>query len=138
MHLHMNQKNSSYLAVRDAPHIARRHYKRWIFVSILMFVLINSAVIPFVVYDVDRKWSFVYFGLWGLSMIILIFIALQSHRQLVKRLEASDYKLCPKCGYQLKGLAGKTCCPECGLELDVEEVESQWRRYRAARPMPFR
>jgi len=134
---HVRRKLSSYRAARDAPPLARRHYRRWFIISMLMFVIINSAVVPFIIYKVALRWSFVFFGLWGLSVIILIYLALRSHKRLVKRLESSGFKLCPSCGYPLTGLTGKTCCPECGLELDVEQVESAWRRYRSIRTGPF-
>lgn len=134
----MNKIPDSYRAARDAPPLARRHYRRWFFVGMLMVVLTNSAVIPLIFYKVSLRWSFVIFGLWGLSMIVLIFLALRSHKRLVKRLESSEFKLCPKCGYPLTGLTGKTCCPECGVKVDIEKVESDWRRYRSARSLPFR
>ena len=117
----------------------RRHYWRGIIVSLLLFAII-LATFPINLSKIaGLGWSFVFLGLCGLSMPVLMYLALRSHKRLVKRLESADFQLCPKCGYPLTGLTGKTCCPECGLELNVGQVESAWRRYRSiTRSGPFR
>ena len=127
----------SYRWWRDAPPLARRHYWRWIIVCLLLLGII-LATLPINLYKVAGvRWSFVFLGLWALSLPVMVYFALESHKRLVKRLESSEFKLCPKCGYPLTGLTGKTCCPECGLQLDVDQVEYAWRRYRSIRTGPF-
>lgn len=126
----------SYRWWRDAPPLARRHYWRWIIVCLLLLGII-LATWPINLYKVAGRWSFAFYGLWALSMPVLMYFALESHKRLVKRLQSAGFKLCPSCGYPLTGLTGKTCCPECGLELDVDQVESAWRRYRSIRTGPF-
>ena len=127
----------SYRWWRDAPPLARRHYWRWIIVCLLLLGII-LATLPINLYKMaGLRWSLVFYGLWALSMPVLMYFALESHKRLVKRLESAGFKLCPKCGYPLTGLTGKTRCPECGLQLDVDQVEYAWRRYRSIRTGPF-
>lgn len=116
---------------RQVPQIVRNKLKRFLvyflaglFVVILLMMLSSSPFFMYAAFAYPPSSIFIFFFYWN--------------KRLTQQLKASDFKLCPKCGYQLTGLAGKICCPECGLDLDVEEVESQWRRYCEARSMSFR
>lgn len=126
----MNQKPYT---LRDAPPLARHYHRHWYIVGIPLGA-ISIGFFPLLYYVDDLRWLSAYCVLWVLSMVFTLYIGLRSPRRLIQRLKSSDFKLCPKCGYQLTGLTGKICCPECGLQIDIEQMETQWRRYYAANP----
>ena len=50
-------------------------------------------------------------------------------RRFRRKLNASGYALCLRCGYRLDGLPAKHKCPECGEEFDVANVKTEWERW---------
>jgi hypothetical protein len=60
--------------------------------------------------------------------LILLFWAVRTGR-LKARLRATGGLLCPKCGYEMKGLDEVARCPECGRPFDRERDAAYWRRH---------
>jgi hypothetical protein len=46
-----------------------------------------------------------------------------------KALEASDFKLCTVCNYDLRRLPSPGVCPECGEKFRIEDVEEIWKEW---------
>ena len=93
----------SYRWWRDAPPLARRHYWRWIIVCLLLLGII-LATLPINLYKVAGvRWSFVFLGLWALSLPVLVYFALESHKRLVKRLESAGSNSAPSAGIRSRG-----------------------------------
>ena len=79
---------------------------------------------------------------WGHSVVTAILVALLLafvlamviiicwERRLVSRLKASNYRLCPRCGYNLAGHTNQVSCPECGTVYEIEDIEARWRAFR--------
>ena len=42
-------------------------------------------------------------------------------------LDATDCQMCLDCGYNLVGSDGSTVCPECGVAIDLREIQDTWR-----------
>ena len=55
-------------------------------------------------------------------------------KRLVQQLRAADYKLCPHCGYSLKGhesqFESQFKCPECATACDIDKIQYDWRSFR--------
>ena len=72
-----------------------------------------------------------------LVMPVAIFVVAQWEKRLMRRLAEAAYRLCPRCGHRLTGLAQTTACPECGESCDLERVEQSWRSFRPTILGPF-
>lgn len=60
---------------------------------------------------------------------IVMILRLRFMRRLKAKLRAADGALCPDCGYDLRGLAEKGDCPECGRAFEREADMAFWRRH---------
>ena len=60
----------------------------------------------------------------GLTVLLLRFL-LRIHG----RLEASDHRLCCRCGYSLEALRDTGQCPECGSDYRIRDVQADWRQF---------
>ncbi len=127
----MIHKPSSYDWKGEAPPLRRRHRRRYVVISV---AAMGMMIVPFLLIDFDvligPGWTAVVSGSFLLSMLVLVYVVQKPYRQLMKRLVAADFKLCPECGYRLTGLSDQTDCPECGTACDLEEVEAMWRGFR--------
>jgi uncharacterized protein with PIN domain len=47
-------------------------------------------------------------------------------RRLLSRARAAEYRICPKCGYDLRSCAEVGSCPECGTVYDPQWLERTW------------
>lgn len=65
-----------------------------------------------------------------LILVLSMLLIVRGERRLVARLKASNYSLCPHCGYSLRGHAGQVSCPECGTVSEIEDIETKWRAFR--------
>ena len=119
-----------YLWWLDSPALVKRmHYRLALFLLVLLVILLAMWFLD--VRDVVGT------TLWSVSLFLIVtafaasmFLAFLWIRRLVERLDATNYKLCPKCGYQLTGRMGQVTCPECGAPCDMLEVQSVWREFR--------
>ncbi len=139
----MDYKSPSTRIEREVPEYARLYYQRLmpcmfvtLFGCMAVLLLANLADWPgrlivgkglLALILVPSVYSF---ALILIPQSVWIFVVLKWERRLLERLKAAEYKLCPKCGYPLRGLTGKTSCPECGAACDVENVEADWRAFR--------
>ena len=67
-------------------------------------------------------------------VVLWLFAIVLWEKRLVRRLRAADYKLCPHCGYSLKGHESKFesqfKCPECATACDIDKIQDAWRSFR--------
>ncbi len=125
----------------DAPYYTRRVSRRWGF-GVMMFLALAMAL--------SSTWSGVVQS-WTAGLgttlkvivtlaasfvpilvltIVWLVIVIRWERRTLERLEAADFRLCPKCSYPLKGHTGSINCPECGTHCDVETVQRAWRGFK--------
>ncbi len=70
------------------------------------------------------------FGLVAVVILAWLLLMIRWEKCMVRRLEAADCRLCPRCSYPLAGHTGNVSCPECGTSCNVEEVQRAWRGFR--------
>jgi hypothetical protein len=49
-------------------------------------------------------------------------------REILRGARESGYRVCPECGYLLRGLADDGHCPECGITYTCDELNRVWER----------
>lgn len=47
-------------------------------------------------------------------------------RRLHAQLQAASFRLCPGCGYDLRGVGEAGCCPECSRPFQAESLIEDW------------
>lgn len=60
----------------------------------------------------------------GCAFSLIVGLAMVRRGRALRR---SDYRLCPRCGYDLTGLDDTGQCPECGRAYVTAEVQRFWR-----------
>ncbi len=116
---------------RDAPPLVRRFYRRMFLLPVVVPVALITAGL---LQDHLPRIGLATFGAIVAAVAVLmglwLFAIGQWEKRLVQRLRADDYKLCPRCGFQLTGHEGRCNCPECGTAWDLDEVQATWRSFR--------
>lgn len=97
--------------------------------------LVMVAVIVVIEWNsgVQSKWAFLLLMLlntfaWGASCL-----RMRDWRRFVQTVREAEYRVCPTCGYPLKGLADAGNCPECGEVYELDALRQQWES--AVKPM---
>ncbi len=107
-----------------------------VLVVLLVVVLPRSGVPPRLVPKLT-----VFVLVLGIVIVLLAGGALQVYQRAVFRrfkaaLTANDYLLCLWCGYPLKGLPDRHCCPECGTPYEATRLADAWKHWVQKRRLP--
>ncbi len=102
---------------------ARRKKIALIPILLVMVVYYAGALLDW--WQLPERIERICFPLW---LVFFAFVGLRSDSKKGwrKELRAVDFKMCPQCGYLLKGLPDVHTCPECGTAYDIEEVKKNW------------
>ena len=70
----------------------------------------------------------------GVALVAAVFyLRNRVLRRFVQTVREAEYRVCPTCGYPLKGLADAGNCPECGEAYELDALREQWES--AVKPM---
>lgn len=111
------------------PHLTRwRNRQAWsMFAIIMLWMGLPTAVLVFLGMVFPLM-----FLLQGLGWILFIAVSvgwLIAGNRMRMRLARARFQVCLNCGYSLRGLPERGCCPECGSEYELSRVRQVWRAY---------
>lgn len=115
-----------------------RRLRRWVVLVPLGILLVTVSVILLAGLNVLPKSSLAGLPLIYLGIFFVAFKATRlaaAHYAGMKFIRSIDYRICPKCEYDLRGIsvaagpgpAGITC-PECGRRATAEELRERWEQ----------
>ncbi len=68
------------------------------------------------------------FGTLGLEVVLVTTLVISEHR-LKKSVAEANLRICPSCGYSLKGLDCSGNCPECGKAFSTGSLLRDWKAF---------
>ena len=115
-----------------------RRLRRWVVLVPLGILIVTLSVILLAALHMVRKSVLAGLPLMYLGMFFVAFKATRlaaAHYAGMKFIRSIDYRICPKCEYDLRGIsispapgsAGITC-PECGRHATPEELKERWEQ----------
>ena len=75
---------------------------------------------------------FCLFGLVALSWFAVL-LTQRRMRTMLRHVQGCDCRICPNCGYCLRGLDACSTCPECGSPYKIDRVVTRWREWLSGR-----
>jgi hypothetical protein len=75
------------------------------------------------------------FVAWGALFYIMFAQSGRRRTNLLNRVRAEGFRVCPKCFYSLRGHADAGRCPECGRDYGQQDLEQTWERILGTAPL---
>lgn len=115
-----------------------RRLRRWLLLVPLGILLTTLSIVLLAGLNVLPKSVLAGLPLIYLSIFFLLFKATRlaaAHYAGMKFIRSIDYRICPKCEYDLRGISpkpgsapGGITCPECGRHATPEELKDRWEQ----------
>lgn len=86
-------------------------------------------IFPFTTWYFWNKSSSLRHALEAAIMLGSIAGATATNKWLQRKLVASKWRLCPRCGFDMNGLGDKCICPECGRPFDATADAKVWKEF---------
>lgn len=119
-----------WLLRRDIPRAYRWLWGRFIAGVLLVWVGTRLLRVSPLGTIVDERQS-VWLAMSAFGALFLI--QWRAETRLRRQLVAADWRLCPRCLYDLSALPNESVCPECGAPFEHGTIRRMWQRCAIAR-----
>ncbi len=75
----------------------------------------------------DRVMMWIMWVVSPLSIVFCVVFFRRAKRRWIASMERDDWRRCPYCFFNLRGLDERGRCPECGEAYQIERVRELWR-----------
>ncbi|HLP85172.1 MAG TPA: hypothetical protein VK157_12555 [Phycisphaerales bacterium] len=111
--------------------IPRFLLRRAIWCSLAVVIISLAAAFFLPAFSASRRGmsTFLVLLLAAITAPVLIYAMSLWSRRFVAKVHARDYRVCWKCGYDLRDLQQQGICPECGSAFTMTELREKWSRF---------
>jgi hypothetical protein len=115
---------------RDRPILKRASFGGTLLLFLLAVLSTAMALFSLAGAGPVRVGAFAPPLMWWASFLIA-YLILRRYERRVLALVESDWRRCPACFYDLRGLANTGTCPECATPYDTAALQARWQAVAA-------